>query len=187
MADHSVSLSSLALPVSWEALDHPPSPEDCERAAWDNRRILNFLLHGVDLDAAQRPADERLAEALAPLRIKLDVAIEMLGRLSYRDVVLPPVREIELGATHIAWASPQPLRSDQWLQIQLYFDPNFLEPVVLYGRTAGVLPDDEAGGCRVQADLTKIPVETEEALSRLALLTRRRQLARRSADAGGAR
>jgi hypothetical protein len=185
MSDRPIFLSKLALPVSWEALAHAPSSDDCERAAWDNANILSFLLQGIDLDAAQRPSDERLAEALAPLRIKLDIAIEMLGRLTYRDVVLPPTREIELGITRMAWCSPQPLRTDQWLRIKLYFDPKFLDPIVLYGRVASAIGDDETGGCGVQAELTEIPADTEEALARVAFLAQRRQMARRASHAAG--
>lgn len=177
MSDRPIFLSRLALPVSWEPLGRAPSPEDCDKAAWANANILGFLLHGVDLDAAQRPSDERLAEALAPLRIKLDIVIEMLGRLTYRDVELPPVHDIELGTTRMAWHSPRPLRTGEWLQIKLYFDPKFLEPIVLYGRVESAVRDDD--GCGVQAELAEIPAETEEAFARLAFLAQRRQLAHR--------
>ncbi|HML10015.1 MAG TPA: hypothetical protein VK432_04080 [Stellaceae bacterium] len=185
MPDRPVYLSRLALPVSWEALDHEPSPEDCGKAAWSNAGILGFLLHGVEMDAAQRPADERLAEALAPLRIKLDIVIEMLGKLTYRDVTLPAVRDIELGLDRVAWHSPLPLSAGHWLRIQLYFDPNFLEPITLYGRVASALPEDD-GGCFVQAQLAETSLETEEAVTRLAFLAQRRQLAQRPQQAARA-
>jgi hypothetical protein len=165
--------------VSWETLDHAPSSEDCGKAAWSNAGVLGFLLHGIEIDAAQRPADERLAEALAPLRIKLDIVIEMLGRLTYRDVALPPVCDIELGTERIAWNSPQPLRAGDWLRIKLYFDPHFLEPIVLYGNVASAIKDDATGGCSVQAELAETSLETEEAVARLAFLVQRRQLAQR--------
>jgi hypothetical protein len=181
MLDRPLFLSRLALPVSWEALDHAPSHEDREAAAWVNAGILSFLLHGVDLDAAQRSSDEHLTEALAPLRTKLDIVIEMLGRLTYRGVALPPVRDIELGMTRVAWQSPQALRADDWLRMKLYFDPKFLEPIVLYGRVASAIKDDATGGFSVQAELAEIPVDTEEAFIRLAFLAQRRQLAHRQA------
>jgi hypothetical protein len=180
MSDRPIYLSRLAIPVSWEALDRAPSPEECGKAAWGNAGVLGFLLHGVDLEAAQRPADERLAEALAPLRIKLDIVIEMLGRLAYRDVTLPPVLNIELGMDRMAWHAPLPLRVDDWLRIKLFFDANFLEPIVLYGRVASAIPDDATGGCAVQAELTETTLETEEAVARLAFLVQRRQLAQRA-------
>jgi hypothetical protein len=185
MPDRPIYLSRLALPVSWETLDHEPSPEDCGRAAWSNAGILGFLLHGIEMDAAQRPADERLAEALAPLRIKLDIVIEMLGRLTYRDVALPAVRDIELGMDRIAWHSPSPLNVGDWLRLKLYFDPNFLEPIVLYARVASAMAEDD-GGSFVQAELAETSLETEEAVTRLAFLAQRRQLAQRPQHAARA-
>jgi len=183
MPDRSIYLSKLALPVSWEALDGAPSPEDCGKAAWSNAGVLGFLLHGVEAGAAQRPADERLAEALAPLRMKLDIVIEMLSRLAYRDVALPPVCSIELGTDRIAWHAPNLLRADDWLRIRLYFDPTFLEPIVLFGRIASAIPDAAGGGCGVQAELAETSLETEEAVVRLAFLVQRRQLAQRAPQA----
>jgi len=185
MSDRPIYSSRVALPVSWETLDGAPSQEDCGKAAWSNAGVIGFLLHGIEIEAAQRPGDERLAEALAPLRIKLDIVIEMLGRLAYRDVTLPPVCNIELGMDRIAWHSPTPLRVGDWLRIRLYFDPNFLEPIVLYGHVASAIPD-EAGGCAVQAELTETSLETEEAVARLAFLAQRRQLAQRSPHAARA-
>ncbi|HTZ34509.1 MAG TPA: hypothetical protein VMB84_00710 [Stellaceae bacterium] len=174
-------MTRLALPLSWEALERPPSVEDCERTVWANAAVLGFLLHGVDLDAAQRPGDERLTEALAPLRIKLDIIIEMLGRLTYRDVVAPPVREVEFGLDRLAWQSPQPLRAGDWLCIRLYFDARFLEPIVLYGCVASAVGQTGTGMCNVEADLIEVPHETGEAFARLAFLAQRRQLAQRPA------
>ena len=180
MSDRPIFLSHLVLPVSCEALDGAPSPEDRGSVALTNAGVLNFLLHGVDLEAAHRPADERLAEALAPLRIKLDIVIELLGRLSYRNVRLPPARDIALSPTRMCWQSPEPFRPDDWVCIKLYFDPVFLEPIVLYGQVASAVKDD-SGGCSIQAELSEIPAETEEAFARLAFLAQRRQLAQRPA------
>jgi len=185
MSDRPTYLSKLALPVSWEALDAAPTREDCGKVAWSNAGIIGILLHGVDLEAAQRPGDERLSEALAPLRLKLDIAIEMLGRLAYRDVVLPPVCNIELGMDRMTWHSAGPCGVGQWLRIKLFFDPNFPEPIVLYGQVASAIPDD-TGGCSIQAELTETSLETEEAVTRLAFLAQRRQLAHRPAHAARA-
>ena len=183
MSDRPIFLSRLALPVSWETLARAPSPDDCDRAATANAGVVGFLLRGANLEAIPRPSDDGMAEALAPLRIKLDMVIDMLGRLTYRDVVLPPVRDIELGTSRIAWHSPLPVRSGDWLRIKLYFDQKILEPVILYGRVESVLGDDTGRGCGVQAELAEISAQAEEDFARLAFLAQRRQLAQRSAGA----
>ncbi|MBV8778907.1 MAG: hypothetical protein JO032_13540 [Alphaproteobacteria bacterium] len=179
MSGQPVFLSRLALPVSWEALDEPPSSADREMAASANASVVGFLLHGADLDGIPRPSDEILAEALAPLRIKLDMVLDMLGRLAYRDMSVPPVCDIELGLRRMAWRSPRPLCAGDWLRIKVYFSPQFPEPVVLYGQVESAISEDDAGTCGVQAELTETPPVAEEAFARLAFLAQRRQLGQR--------
>jgi hypothetical protein len=53
MPDRPPYLSRLALPVAWEPLDCAPSPEEFGKAAWSNAGVLGFLLHGVEIEAAQ--------------------------------------------------------------------------------------------------------------------------------------
>jgi len=82
----------------------------------------------------------------------------------------------------IAWHSSTPLNAGDWQRLKLYFDPNFLEPIVLYARVASAIPEDD-GGCFVQAELAETSLETEEAVTRLAFLVQRRQLAQRPQQA----
>jgi hypothetical protein len=173
------ALNRLSLPLSWEALGSAPSEADCEREARSNASVLGFLLQGVDIGAAQRPGDERLAEALAPLRVKLDVIIDMLGRISYRDLVVPPVHDLELSLERMAWHSPEPLRAGDWLRVKIYFDLKFLEPIVVFAQVTSAVPDDGSSGSSVQAEFAGMPPETEDAFARLTFLAQRRQLAQR--------
>ncbi|MGH7092502.1 MAG: hypothetical protein ACREFB_03070 [Stellaceae bacterium] len=168
--------SRLSLPFGWDALDQAPTAKARATAEWSNAGTVRFLLHEIDLGAAVRPAEERLVEALAPIHARLDMIIEMLGRLSYRDIEVPPRCAVELSLVRIGWQSPAALPIDGWVRCKLYFHPVFLEPVVLYGRVAFCGPADPRTGCEVQADLDEMPPATGEALVRLAFLTQRRQL-----------
>ncbi|HZU90079.1 MAG TPA: hypothetical protein VE993_12555 [Stellaceae bacterium] len=167
-----------AIPIAWDVLDRPPSPQRRELAAQTNAGVLAFLLQEVDIDAGPRPADEQLAEALAPLRLKLDMIIELLSRLSYRDIELPPQREIALAANHIVWQSPLPLSPGNWLRVRLYFHPTFREPIAVFGR---VVKCDTGGGAgySIHADLAEMPERILGDLARLAFLSERRQRAQR--------
>ena len=82
LTDRETFSSRLVIPASYERLARSPSHEIREAIERSNTGVLGFLLQGVDLEAMHRPADEHLAEALAPLRTKLDMIIDMLGRLS---------------------------------------------------------------------------------------------------------
>ena len=176
--------SRLALPLAVESLRDLPSRETRETVERSNASVLGFLLQGVDLAAMPRPADERLVEALAPLRVKLDMLIDMVGRLSYRDIKLPPVREIELGSRRIAWCSQKPWQRGDWLRIELYFDPTFREPVVLIAAVTSCVGEDRDEGWRIVADPVEMPESIAERLARLALVTQRHQRVRQPAWTG---
>jgi hypothetical protein len=165
----------VALPLAWEQLDRAPTAAARETAQWSNAGIVRFLVHEIDVSAALRPAEERLAEALAPLQTKLDMIIEVLGRLAYRELTLPPPRDVELSLDHIAWHAPKPLKVGGWVRLKLFFHPTFLEPIVFYARVSycGVAEGD--AGCRVQAEIDEMPEATGESFARLAFLAQRRQ------------
>jgi hypothetical protein len=170
--------SRLVLPLHSERLDAPPSVEARQAVERSNAGVLGFLLQGVDLDALPRPADERLVEALAPLRMKLDTIIDMLTRLCYRDVELPPLCELELGPSQIAWRSATSLEREDWARIDLYFHPMFREPFVAFGKVTGSVEQSRDQGVRIEMELTEMPEMIGQGLARLALLTQRHQQAR---------
>jgi hypothetical protein len=167
------------IPIAWDVLDRPPSPQRRELAEQTNAGVFAFLLQEVDIDAGPRPADEQLAEALAPLRIKLDMIIDLLSRLSYRDIELPPPREIALAASHIVWQSPLPLSSGGWLRIRMYFHPTFREPIAVFGRVVNCDKNAGTAGYSIHADLAEMSERILGDLARLAFLSQRRQRAQR--------
>lgn len=178
MSDRPMFACRLVLPFAWDTLGHAPTADILETAAWSNAGVVRFLLHETDVAAASRPAEERFAEALAPVQLKLEMIIEMLGRLAYRDLALPPPCAIELGHERVAWHVPKPLKIGGWLRLRLYFHPTFLEPIVLYARVAFCGAADDDAGCAVQAELDGMPEPTAEAFARLAFLAQRRQRAK---------
>jgi hypothetical protein len=163
----------LALPLDWEAVERPPSPDLLYAAEQSDAAVLRLLLQGIELEARTRPADEAMAEAIAPLCIKLDMVMGLLARLAYRDVELPPRRPVELRSGRIVFADAQQrARTGDWLRILIYFDPVLRDPVVLFGRVVG-----GGDGSRIVADLVGVSERLEADLMRLAYLAHRRQRA----------
>lgn len=121
-----------------------------------------------------------MAEALAPLRIKLEMIIELLAKLSYRDLELPPRREIEIEASRVSWESPQPLSLAAWLRIRMYFHPTFREPIVIFGKVTSSNRSVAGAAYLVHADLAEMSECSRGELSHLAFLSQRRQRARRT-------
>lgn len=180
MLDRVNPASRLVLPLAWERIDGAPTPRMREAADWSNAGIVRFLLHEIEASAAVRPADERLAEALAPLYARLEMIIEMVGRLSYRDFVVPPRCSLDLSLERLVWVAPHAEPVGDWLRFRLYFHAVFLEPVVLYGEVAASRPAVDGAGSDIHAELAQIPEATGEAVIRLAFLTQRRQRGERS-------
>lgn len=179
MSDRPSFACRVALPMAWEPLDRNPTHAVREAARWSNAGIVRFLLHEIDVNAASRPAEERLAEALAPIHTKLDMIVEVLGRLAYRELALPPPRDLELSLDRIAWHTPKQLKVGGWVRLKLFFHPTFLEPIVLYARVSYCGDAEGEAGCQVQADIDEMPEATGEAFARLAFLAQRRQRAER--------
>lgn len=179
MSDRPGFACRVALPLAWELLDRMPTAAARESAQWSNAGIVRFLLHEIDVNAALRPAEERLAEALAPIHTKLEMIIEVLGRLAYRELALPPPRDVELSLDRITWRSPKPLKLGGWVRLKLFFHPTFLEPIVLYARIAHCGEAEGEAGCPVQAEIDEMPEATGESFARLAFLAQRRQRAER--------
>jgi hypothetical protein len=180
MLDRANPASRLVLPLAWAEIEGAPTSEMRAAAEWSNAGIVRFLLHEIEAGAAVRPAEERLAEALAPVHARLEMIVEMLGRLSYRDLAVPPRRAIDLSLERLVWLAPRAVAVGGWLRLQLYFHTVFLEPVVLYGKVEACRPAADGEGSDVQAELAEIPEATGEALIRLAFLTQRRQRGERS-------
>jgi len=176
--DRAGFVSSLTLPVCGDRLYNPPSREMREAVERSNAGVLGFLLQEVDLEAMPRPTDERLAAALAPLRIKLDMLIDMVARHAYRDVALPPLCAVELTPANVLWHSRQYWRCGDWLRLDLYFHPIFREPVCLLVSVTGCVEWEGEKGCRVHGDLVEMLESTSEKLTRLAFLTQRQQQTR---------
>src|SRR5215471_3099518 len=111
----------LMVPLRTQTLGGRPSLKNNKAVERSNSAVVGFLLQGVDLEALPRPTDERLNEALAPLRMKLDMVIDMLARLSYRDTDLPPLCQLELSPNQLVWYSAQALQPGDWVRFELYF------------------------------------------------------------------
>ena len=174
MGDRLTFACRLTLPLACETLDRAPPAAHREAARWSNVGIIRFLLHEIDVNAALRPAEERLTEALAPIHAKLDMIIEVLGRLAYRDLALPSPREVELSLDRIAWHAPKAIKIGDWVSIKLFFNTSFLETVALYAQVRFCGERGEAGH-PVQAELDEMSEASGEAFARLAFLAQRRQ------------
>lgn len=171
----------LTMPFEAQALERPPSEDALDQMERTNSGVIATLLKGADLGTAPI-ADESLAEALEPLRHKLDMLVEMVARLSYRDMAMPDAREIEIGLSHLRWTQAESLPVGGWLLSRIYFHDVFRELIALPGRVAAATAD--AGGqFHIEIDLAQMSDALAESFARLVFLEHRRQLAHRAGRA----
>jgi hypothetical protein len=174
-ADRPTFSLALTVPIAWEALAGPPADDVLDRLERANGVVLGTLLKGVDLGTPPIE-DESLAEALEPLRVKLDMIVELVARLSYRDHILPPPRRIELGLSRLVWSQSDRLQPDTWLLSRIYLNDLFREPVILAGRVTSCAAAGTAGWT-IAVDLAAMAEEVSESFARLVFLEHRRQVA----------
>lgn len=148
-----------------------------EAVAQSNASVLAFLWQEVELAAMPRTADDRLATALAPLLTRLDMLIEMVARLSYQPIALPPTVSVALTPTRIIWHARQHWGRGDWVRLELYFHQVFREPVSLLVQVTDCAEDVQEACWRVEGSLVEMPESTRDEVTRLALLTHRRQQA----------
>jgi hypothetical protein len=178
-ADRPTFSLALTLPIEWEPISEPPSAEFLGRLERSNRGVLATLLKCADLGT---PAieDEVLADALEPLRVKIDMIVEMLARMSYRGQALPESWPIELGLLHLRWSQPTPLAENTWLLSRIYFHDIFREPIALAGRVGSCSRDAPDDFSKIDMDLAEMSEGLSESFARLVFLEHRRQLAQKA-------
>jgi hypothetical protein len=179
-ADRPTFSLAMTVPIGWESISGPPDNDLLDRLERSNGSVLTTLLKFADLGTPP-VEDDVLADALEPLRVKIDMVVEMLARMSYRDLTLPQPRPIELGLIHIRWSQPEPLAVDSWLLSKIYFHDIFREPIVLAGRVASCVPGSSEGVSKIEIDLAEMSETLSESFARLVFLEHRRQLAHHAA------
>ena len=175
--------SRLVIPLSWEPVEGPPSAAALDALEQQNRGVLDVLLQRIDLDAAPRP---RMSGSPKPGADPPEARSHHRDAepLDYRDIILPEPREIEVGLDQIAWSSPEPLATGQWLLLRLYFSGAYREPVALLGRVADCMPGGRNGGWHIEAALSEMSEAIEQIL-RAPRLLRASPPSRATPGAGG--
>ena len=132
---------SATLPLSWSlAKDVTPTQLDYWRHA--NVSMLRALAHIESLPGDLEKDLGTAAKAYERLEAKLDVVMDMLGRLLAQGLVQPAPHSLTLWPDAVAWldhAAPA-LRSE--IQIALYLSPKLPQPLNLMAHVDSVQQED---------------------------------------------
>ncbi|HMV39999.1 MAG TPA: PilZ domain-containing protein [Plasticicumulans sp.] len=169
------------LPLAWRALPELPGPEMARQETEAAREVLRSLLtlalgpgEATD-DVAAAGGGERGGELLR-LERKLDLVLELLGRLLIRAENLPPLHKVRLSAETVLWQSDE-IPSPGPVAVELHLDLRYPLPLCLSGNA-------QVDGDQVRVDFASADPTLRDALERLIFLLHRRRLGRERRPSG---
>lgn len=180
------------LPVRWDETGEAPTAAQSLGAGNSGEQFLRHL--GV-LDEHRTDADEdgQLSHDIQRLEFKVDLLLELVGRLAGRDIVLPPAVAVRLGADRMQWttAPADAPGEGRLLRVELFLYPRLPTPLELFGAVESVVtvPD----GVRVTVRYAGMGEGLRNALEKLIfrqhrrLVAQARQAARRTDGQASAR
>lgn len=163
------------LPLAWQVLPALPDAEAVRREAEAAREVLRALLvlalgPGEPVDDGAGPAPGERGGELTRLERKLDLALDLLGRLLARSLDLPAMHAVRLSPQSLIWQSDE-IPAAGPVAVELYLDARYPLPLCLSGNAHGA-----AGEIRVDFGAADPPLR--DALERLIFLYHRRRLGR---------
>jgi hypothetical protein len=163
-----------ALPLQWRPMDGPLSGEDFLRLNRDNEAVLKVVM--VLGESRPESADDpNLSSELGHLDFKLNVLLDLVGRLVIREQRLPAPAGLRLSARGLEWVAESPPALGARLLVSLYLHPPYPRPVELPARVLSVEP--AASGARVRVRFEELSEVVAEGLERLIFRNHRRLIA----------
>lgn len=164
------------IPLSWRQLSADPDPAELPGIHQSNELVLRCL-SAVD-ESRTESGDEdggAFAHDIARLDFKINLALDMLGRLLRMHEPAPAPAPVKLGATGVQWRSAGAPDSGSPVRVELYLSRHFPSPIVLHGRVAAVTAVD--GGNRVDVHFGDLSEPVRNWLEKLIFRQHRRQVA----------
>ena len=129
----------LTLPLAWS----PTTEADTHSHSFEfsNQNCLKIIL-GLD-EVSQDVADDlpEIGHELQRLDFKINIILELIAQLTAQNSQLPEAVDIKLGSTLLQWSTAHlPPRPDQYVKIEIYPDPRYPFPVILFGKVTSVEP-----------------------------------------------
>jgi len=163
------------LPLSWKPVSDVDKTEQVGRLH-SNLALLRGLasIEAAALTEIEHERDALLSKALERLEAKVDIAINLLARLTLSQTELPKPMAVTLRAQSIEWIDATPPELNQEVTLTVYLSPKLPEPLILQARIIEVKHLDTAYRCI--AELHERDEEFEEWMIRTVFRYHRREL-----------
>ena len=128
------------LPIRWEEAGAAPTAAQGLGAGNAGEQFLRHL--GV-LDEHRPDGDEdgHLSQEIQRLEFKVDLLLEMVGRLVGREAVMPAAAAVRLGADRMQWTTTpgEAPGKGRFLRVELFLYPTLPMPLELFGAIESVI------------------------------------------------
>jgi len=163
------------VPVQWARLDGSPTEAKLAILNEENERLLRYL-SSLDEYLHESKDAEPLAHDVARLEFKVNILMEMVSQVLAQKMELPEPSRIEMTANGLVCVMPDPPGKGQYFQLSLYLNRQYLKPLIVCGRVAGVESAEE-GGSRVACVFEGLSDIVQDHLERLIFRQHRRMVA----------
>lgn len=165
------------IPLSWRQLATDPDPAEFPGIHQSNEWVVRCL-SAID-DSRPESGDEEggsLAHDIARIDFKLNLVLDMVGRLLRMHDPAPEAAPVRISATGIQWRASRAPDGGSPVRIELFLNRNFPSPIVLHGRVVAVTLTDE-GDRWVDVNFGDLGVPMRNWLEKLIFRQHRRQIA----------
>jgi hypothetical protein len=161
------------LPLRWRpaSVAEQTSSHIAEANAEFLRVMTAFEEHGPER------SDERpeLAHEILRIESKLNLLLDLMGRLLAQQLKLPAPVPVSLSAERLAWTSAKAPSVGDTLLVELYLRPEYPSPLTLPVKVLSVIP--EKGGRRTTAEIVNLDDKVREWWEKTIFRHHRRQIA----------
>lgn len=128
------------LPLAVRLLEAKPDHFHLESSGLHNEGILHSLASMESLPVESEESDE-IRQEIQRLESKLNLALDMLMELV--AATRPPPAEVPVRFNEYAleWRGGPDVKAGQWVEISLYLNPRFPQPLLLPGFVSETLPN----------------------------------------------
>lgn len=131
------------IPIAWQALEQLPAAWQLLKAQQSNEQVLRYLASVDDHQQRHDTGEDDhgpVSNEIARLESKLNLLMDMVGRLLGEQVELPPEAPVRINADGLQWQTDNPPATGSLVSVELCLNPRFPSPIVLHGRIERVTP-----------------------------------------------
>lgn len=164
------------IPLGWRQIESAPSASQILRTHDANERVLRCLaaLDEYHTDAAEEEHAHG-GHDLARVEFKLNLLLDMMGRILVHHMSVPEPVPVRIGATSIQWESERVPPLGQYLGIDVYLNQRYPSPITLFGVVRAVHPAE--GTCRVEVGYKDMSESVQGWIEKLIFRQHRRLVA----------